>query len=369
MSNFEDKYDQIEAFLKGKLSDADRIAFENELQNDPELKDEVAIQKSAYRLLEQDYMQDMSKIIKAQSSIHKSRNIKRLGLVALAALGIGSLFLLVNNKEEKIQKSKNIEQKQLVEAEIETVDKNREKSNSEVKTAQKEVNQQAGKEIKTPSFQLEVPKELKELKIDHKAIAEKTKAIEIQNPGFGVVPPLDSKPKEAEKTPVINCNDKPKVEAKITKASKGEADAALTLHSANSDLTYKLNNGRFEAKSSFNNLSKGKYLLAAKTKDGCEYSIGTYEVQENPCLKETNYLFNPGFDTKLEIDLGVEDKYEVLIYNKLGKMVCKKEVDKSTMFEWDGNYDNLQKADMGVHVLFVKNSNGEMCKYNVVVSE
>ena len=100
MSDFEARYDQIEAYLKGKLSAPERKTFEQEMAQSEALREEVAIHRMGFDVLEMDYIADVSQLIKKQTAQPKTRLWKWVGIGVLVSLITAGIFVRNGSKEE-----------------------------------------------------------------------------------------------------------------------------------------------------------------------------------------------------------------------------------------------------------------------------
>ena len=128
MNNIERLYDQIEAYLKGQLSEREHAEFENELYNNPDLKGEVEVHKKALEVLKFGVAADISQMIDEKATEYTPTNNSKwvlLGGSILCIVGVVLYLIAVNNKDtfsrqaeksfvEGSSKEKGDEQKKII---------------------------------------------------------------------------------------------------------------------------------------------------------------------------------------------------------------------------------------------------------------
>ena len=109
--------------------------------------------------------------------------------------------------------------------------------------------------------------------------------------------------------------------------------------------------------------------MQVRDSDLCVYDVGDFKIEKSLCQSEKEYSFNMTYDANWRLALPQDQNVQVSIFNKLGKEVVNTTLKNENEFEWNGFYDDNQKAALGIHVVYIKSQSGKLCKYNVVVSE
>lgn len=97
-----EKFEHFESYLSGKLSDADKKAFENQLTEDSEFKSDFEMHKKMQGamdiLVEEDAMQFISSLDKPkiQSEVKSKTKNKWLVSLVILILALSALFMLFN---------------------------------------------------------------------------------------------------------------------------------------------------------------------------------------------------------------------------------------------------------------------------------
>jgi hypothetical protein len=370
MSQFEDQYDRIEDYLKNRLSVQDRLAFESQMAAKEDLREEVAIQKMAIGVLDHAYMQDMSKLISneiARKSL--SQNWKWIGLMVL--IGVSVLAFVVYDNKKEGDGDKKILKKEA----LQTIG-----LKEEIPLAKQ--SQTEGSPSEKNSHSINTPQNIPSVKINPTIEGD-------QNSRNSIAPII--KEKQEEKTVIVSntnkennikipekpekivveqvmCDYVPKVKVTNKIADLGKDNGELIVYNLTKDkLLYSINKSEFDQQNNFTNLKKGSYQLMVE-KGSCKYDIGVFEVKESFCNSNKDYSFNINQESEFVLDSKSNDIQVINIYNKIGNLVLEKTLQANEDLTWDGLYSNGQEAVIGLHVIYVKHLNGEICKYNVVIS-
>ena len=95
-----DRYDDIEAYIQNNLSEEDQKSFEEELQQNSKLEDEVEFHRLANSVLIEQRVNGLEDLFKERKT--KLRNSTKLFLgIGISTLIAGSLFFLINDNEEE----------------------------------------------------------------------------------------------------------------------------------------------------------------------------------------------------------------------------------------------------------------------------
>lgn len=365
MSQFEARYDHIEAYLKGGLNTEEHRSFELEIENDPKLKEEVAIQKASQLLLEQVYLKEMSSIILEQS-LSKPKTIWKWVFGGIVVLGCVLSVLIANDKTSSLSNVSGPQQSLMMDSQKEQGDI----SHQIKKVEEKEL-------LKGDEEIVVIPTAKK----DSTIVLEKTnkRVIEEQEKSL-----LLNEKVETDHSDFIESKDKKEAD------DKGEEKADCVLpklhpievhdcHLNASDgelivetkmgLFYSINDSEYLERPDSKQLEMGNYTIKAKNDLECIFELGTYTIKETACLSKRNFAFNILYEERLEVAIKEQLRAEIIILNKFGKQVFTTKIEESTMFEWNGRYDNGNEAELGIHKLIVKNAVNETCLYNVVIEK
>lgn len=371
MNNFEPLYDQIELYLKNKLSENDLIAFEKELSQNPALKEEVQIQKMSKEVMEHAYLAEMSSIVKDQMKTKKSSKWKLIFTFGTMTLGvfIFSMYHFNNSIDDELSENNvsiiNIEDS--LENKKDTVQKKTKKPKNNHKLVRHntsetylENNQGIVDQTTEDSTTLiQIISESDEMDADIEendtaSVAEKIEKREktipkpIQNNTLCVLPKMKD-----VKTVACNLNK----------------DNGQIILDENVGLKYSINDGEFMTSPESDYYSVGHYEINAKDEKGCLYELGTVSINQSPCLKTKDFAFNIDFDQSLSISILETEKTDVSILNRAGANVLETSLNQESEFIWDGFYQDGEKAKIGIHKIIVRSNRKETCVYNVVISQ
>ena len=370
MSDFEARYDQIENYLKGKLSFSEKTAFALEMERNIALKEEVAIQRAAFDMLQIDYLNDMSNIIKEQSQKPNGKFWKWFGLTSIGIITLLSSYWFISmNEDSTVLITSNKEQVLKVEPKnrdlsfvsVEKVDNTNPNVASLIVENKKNLESDSNQPLEK---KIDVVVENKQT-IESNKIVVATEIVQVKT----IEQTKDNKTSRVVHSKPL-CNTKPLVEVITVAANRGEVNGSIrVVNKSKERLLYKLSINDFGTENNFPYLEKGDYKVKVKTEDACEYDFGVFTITESMCFAEKDFSFNLAYEPYWRLELPEDDLIEITIFNKLGQELVNRKLKNETVFEWNGYYDNHQKAIMGVHVLYEKNQQGEICKYNVVVSE
>ena len=360
MSDFDKRYDQIEAYLKGKLPEAEKAQFEVELASDSELREEVEVQKVSRSLMEQVYLKDISNIIKEQSN-QKPSYWKWIATGLAGFITVSSLLYL--NQPKSTISVVEIQKDTLIFKPTEAVIQKQE--STIVKTQEAAIpDVQLEKQLQEPVVEVQdiensIFKEDKVvLKFDS---IQKTKETSVASK----TEELKSNKKVVD--PVVVCKQPKLNPIKTVDCHLNETDGELILDQSKG-LKYQINNAEFLSAVETQGLPSGKYLVRAKDENDCIYDLGVHFIQKGNCLKETNYSFNTAYNDVIELAIKEVSTTEITILNKLGQTVFTNRLDNVSIFEWDGKYSDGREATLGIHKVIVK-QNQNTCLYNVIISK
>lgn len=368
--NFEEiRYQQIEDYLKGKLSKEETVSFEKNIASDKNLAEEVAVQKVALQSLEMAYMQSMSTLIR--NRVQKNNTIKKYwiggGALLLTGLLVGSSYLVFTSAPKVTAKNEsiiNIEKNSVVNSTDGII--NRNKSNTGI-NPEAQRNKKATVSL-ADSSSLTYQKNNEPV---HAAAMHNSESAvsEIKTNKQAVV--SDTKIEHQQNTSQITCPEHaPEITVQITPSSYDEESGSIHINMTDKWNVYlKGVNTTYENKKTFTDLSAGTYTLYVKNENNCIFQIGSYTVTNSNCSFEKNYVFNKQFDTEWKIPAMSGATYKVSILNKGGMEVFSENVPAYGSTSWNGLNKNGEKAAIGLHKVIVTYPDNKTCIYNVVVSE
>lgn len=374
MSEFEERYDQIESYLKNQLTEEEHQAFEDEMSRNAALKEEVDVQRLSLEVLEHAYLLDMSRLVKDQIAQKKPGNLWKW-ILGVSTICAGVAFIALHplgNTDETVYTNEtiSIDDKQAVKDII------LDDSSLSVLSPDNALDQPEKKVISRDQ-----PNDQKEPSIQGVSMIEDQNyvpqlvgtIVEENEKGERIDSPEDNDEKKAMTHPTTivekaECKQPDLDEVKVVNTHLNEVDGALELD-LSKGILYSINGREFSDLPDVEYLEKGEYHVVAKSSDECTFDLGTFEVLESPCLNKTEFVFNIANDGVLVIDIQESDNSSVMILNRIGENVFEKELNFETEFEWDGFYSNGNEANVGIHKLVLKTGVKEPCIYNVVIAK
>lgn len=362
MSVFDSRYDQIEAYIKGKLNEIERIAFEEELKYDATLKEEVDTQKASYAIIEQVYLQEMSKIIRQQSLPKSNLKWKWISGILVLATSLSLCYIYSSNVESSVSEEV-VKHKEVVIVKEIIVEP--ESGNSErIKIKKEGINNSKKKEVVlitkefSPENDIEVEGNTSVFVTQDSLMSEESPPVLLSN-------------QVAEESPQATTEEcvQPKLRSiNVVDCHLEEVDGQLQLDES-LGLFYSINNTEFTDYPETKGLPSGQYIIQVSDGKGCVFDLGEYTIKQLACLAKRDIAFNTSYESVLEVPIKEQDRTEITILNKLGKTVLTSNLYNNTVFEWDGKYDNGDAASLGIHKLVIENESKETCLYNVVIEK
>lgn len=376
MTEEQKRYDQIEAYLKGKMTAAEASQFEYRMLLDADLKQEVSVQKWALEALRLDYRDKLSDLIRERGREYKPANSNWKwwalgGLFLMGILAVG-LFMFQNTDpvEQKIARL--------------------EKVNEPVKVIAQEKNppisDQAGKLLEKPTKVITPVNTEGNFVGSVDTLRKFIDTVYVADHSIDTTQKLSTIPigslEEVHKTkieqhdsmPVIHkvddCLNPPKVDFEVTPAHKGYQDGTVSLFSnLEGELLFALLpfQEEFQSDRYINQVPAGKYLLKAKN-GSCQFNLGSVEVPETICNPQKDYTFNVIFEQEFKLPIPDRVSGQVSIINKAGLEVFSRNFESGQQVLWNGFAQNGTDTQSGIHKLIVKTSQ-ETCMYNVVVAK
>lgn len=369
MSSFESRYDQIEAYLKGNLSKAEQVNFENEIEKDQALAEEVGIQREAFKLVERAYYLEMSSIIREQTKAKPSGVIKWLLGGGFITLLMGAFLLIPKSSEipspvvdSSVNEATIADTMSIVHSQVNQLEFTQEKQVEEL--------------ISEPEMK----------RVQKEEIVQKSKATEASEVNDATEPKPEGRNKKNAKEFQGNkeiegtqrnsledqakndCSKVPQVEVQVSHSHLDLNDGSIRITSKDG-LMYRVNDDKFQSSGEFTELQSGTYQISVRSDDQCLFDIGWKEVKRSSCSDQRDLSFNATFQRTVVLPVDEYYSSNIQIFNKLGQIELELELTVGETFEWDGKNNRGEEVTMGAHKVFVNYDSGEACLYNVVVEK
>ncbi|WP_018342721.1 hypothetical protein [Cytophaga aurantiaca] len=372
MNSEEIRYQQIEDYLKGRLSESEQISFEEQISTDKQLAQEVAVQKVALQSLEMAYIQSMSDLVR--NRVQKNNTAKKYwfggGAILLTSILIGGAYLITQiNKDVPAPEKESIQIQKTNTQHTSSVN-----YDSEIKNSSEENNRSLPQEKITAAPNGVVSVEKTSTSLSDTSLVNKGKINEsmYRSSSQKTIPPVETITIEPAKPSSTNaCSETaPEVSVRVTPTSLDENTGTLLIAAPANWLVYvKGANTTYEKTLQFSSLAEGTYIVFVKNESNCIYQIGSYAVTNTNCVFEKNYVFNKQFDKEWSIPAQNSSTYRVSILNKAGIEVYSENVAAHSTANWNGLNKNGSDVAIGLHKVIVTYSDNKTCIYNVVVSE
>lgn len=369
MINEQARYDQIEAYLKGKMTNEERVSFENEMANDPTLNEAVMLQKVALDVLRYDHSNELKELIDQKGKTYKPKNLNKwwlFGSLGFVLISSAVVLFYANSTVNPVEKdTKN-------EAPIVIEDKADEVTDHHNNHPEK---------LKSQGVNEEKPKTTEAVNVSKTDDEQGIASVNQENPVEEVVEQEDSNKeskanddnplKTSENTvSTVDCSEVPKVTFHIEPAFAQTKTGVVTItNHSDMYLSYALIpfEENYVQQKQFDGLEAGMYQLKAKTEQ-CDYEIAILDVPETVCLKEKDMSFNISYERSLNIPIAESASGNMVIINKSGVEVYSRSFEKTNKLTWDGSYTNGNATQQGLHKMIIKTTK-ETCLYNVVVAK
>ncbi len=114
----------------------------------------------------------------------------------------------------------------------------------------------------------------------------------------------------------------------------------------------------------FSNLARGNYNVYIKDDQNCKDALNNLYVAGKDCSK-TNYTFAPEREESWEYPFDKQANGTLIIYNKDGEKVYQSEVRNGTPSKWRGRDNNGKRLPMGLYLVTLKKSGNVTKTWNV----
>lgn len=390
-------FEYIDRYLSGDLSLTEKISFEKKLSLDQSFKKEYNRHQMANLLIETNYANNLSALIKnkqaAAKAVKKKQTAKWSSFVALGLAATFGGYLLFNSQKDQaitpleIRKDEVLESnKQPSEAPKLALSTQASKENSLEKEKKSSPTPLVEKPQNTPQEQAVAAQALSQKQETEakpalsKSVAQLDTAVQEVDEidpkkdkirGVQVSLPESNQILESDgikpQNPVVDCEPfSPHIES--VNCDLGQSNGELIFKDAG--VQFKVGEyGVFDELTEMIGLEKGKYHLSAKTQDGCQYDLGVFEVKEEHCAQAKNYLFNPDLESSLVIPLYPQEITNITIFDSRGEWVLEENLYQADQFKWSGRLSNGSIASIDSYIVLVNKNGIKSCKYDVVVAK
>ncbi len=405
-----EKYEKIEQYLKGELSEKERFLFEAQIESDPGLALEVQNHQKMQDFIFEKSMVDVRgqiRNIHIRNQVKPWRRINRGGMFSI--LGIititGSIMISVF-----INKSKPSEGVPVMDVQTGTVTEEangivpeeKERNAEPVVTVGSPLEISAAKTRKSAVFSssdqvhvkkneiidkkdTDTPKATKTAKLESEDFSRTVKPVreagvslkklgdsqnivpnKIQPEGL-VAPPESEKRKDkkvdcsateikAEVEVTRSCTQNPSGKIRVLKNSINGGTGPYQVSIDNSENYY--------SRYLFENLYSALYAVFIKDNNNCSSKLGEYFVEHDDCTY--SYIFAPDEGEVWEIP--TKDKRgEIKIFNKSGKLVYQQVFDIEGKYKWYGRNGAGEKLPMGAYLFILKLEQEEPLAGNLTI--
>jgi hypothetical protein len=355
-------YQLIDNYLNGSLTGDAFVAFQQRLQSDASLAEEVELVKLSNQVvigatiesIRQQMQADIANIDQ-KNTFSKVRSWSAGILLGTAVLTTGILYSHSTKEETAPQNTLQQKENNLIKP-SETVPYN----NNTTIEAPLSVSASASASTKT--------KQTTTIKIDSaNTITEERKSSVVSAPTINrqTTPVIDkpSVPVTGEKKaidPCLNIQIQASITAKPSCKEQSTGSVTIPINSIKGGVkpyTIQFNGSKPNAKKElYSYLSVGTYSIEIADSNGCSQNF-TKEVSESSCRK-TNYVFAPDKGEVWKIN-GLDDTpFHISILNISGKTVYTSENIEGT-FEWSGFSQQGGYLDAGLYIYILETNSGE----------
>jgi hypothetical protein len=369
MSFDEIRYQKIENYLKGKLSESERISFEKEISLDSQLAQEVAVQKIALQSLEIAYMTSMSNLVRER--IQKNNTVRKYwfggGAFLFTSLLLGGIYLVTApGKTVAVGSPKGAVMNDVsyypeFASKQDTLEKQNSSKEVQISLPEEKITTSSNGVIEKQSAFIPDSSFISKGKTNESI--PQTSSEKIIYPGAATTASNEFKKPSCPETA-------PEVSVRTTPTSLDENTGTLLITKPSNWNVYVTGaNTTYENVSQFTDLPAGNYVVYVKNESDCAYKIGTYVVTNTNCVFEKNYMFNKQFDKEWKIPAQTSTAYKITILNKAGIEVYSENIAAHDTAIWNGLNKNGENVGIGLHKVIVTYPDNKTCIYNVVVSE
>jgi hypothetical protein len=366
----ESTYELIDQYLNGKLSEKEKISFQNEISSNQELNALVEKQRLANQLIIENRLSKLKSQVGGdiQAGV-ADRLIFRKNLIhglwwTIGLITICATTFMVLSKEEVVNHKSN--QIKSVETHTQTVVPNSTTTTESTKT-----------EKVKPSF-----------KTDKTSVVKKDvmnqSPVEVELKKTTADQTVDQTSKNHDDTNVM-VEDKKDPCSQIQLNLSGNAIATcfgrdegkLEIDGAGGTTPYKFGIRKESSKevswkvpgvTSFDHLSSGKYYVIAEDKNGCKTDQEvSFIISSKSCVDEQTeeYAFKPEYGEQFKLQ--PENDGTISIYDRAGREVYQSTLHAGTEFIWDGMDLHGKFVEKGLYLYLLKYKEGNTKKGYITV--
>ncbi|MEN8927519.1 MAG: gliding motility-associated C-terminal domain-containing protein [Flavobacteriales bacterium] len=360
-------YSLIEDYLSGNLSYEETIAFEKQLESNPELKTLVDDYSLVDVFIEKN---ELIAINNKLTHIHTSSLLKKKLLIGLGATVILAILIIsfitfsknkmaTNKFEIKKETSKSIDNIIAESTPFKIIDST---SEAELTRTIEERKAELTEPILTDSLETDAKAatDLPETSTPFFADKKKTEPNSAQRKDSSKILLNNQNPQSVvvrkDSVKKIKCNVVLEKENIIASNSCSEKrTGAIQFTQSNPELVYSINNKQnYSSKPYFSSLSEGKYWVNIKnTVNNCESESIEIIIEGYQC----NYVIHPEQFIYLEKSLKSfqnENSVEIFIFNRNGGLVYNKTISTTQNFYWEGKSNTNIPTPMGAYTYLIK---------------
>ena len=351
-------YSLIEDYLNGNLGNEEKLAFEKQLESNPELQTLLDDYGLVDILIEEN---ELVAVNTKLTQIHRGSILKKnifKGLISLAIISTVAIayfmFPRTEIAQEKIEIQKETSKSISILIEDPTPFKIMD-SASEVELQSTILQSKVNAFIPEPIDSAVNVKKEKEEEIPEKTILTTNKtpdSISKQIP-LNTVSAEGEKPDSNIKVPCnITLN---KIDLLITNSCSEKSTGIIQFTKTNEEYVYSINNkASYSSNPNFTSLRDGNYRVSLKNKNNnCESEPIEIIIEGFKC----NYVIHPEQFIYLEKSLDKfqdENSVEVFIFNRNGGLVYNKTISTSEKFYWEGKSNTNLPTPMGSYTYLIK---------------
>ncbi|MBY0427015.1 MAG: hypothetical protein K2Q22_15380 [Cytophagales bacterium] len=351
-------YEEIDDYLKGKMSTDDRAKFERSMAADPTLSQQVKSQQLANEIVLTKGLMDLKSRIASDlasgRSVNKSPWIWGWGGTLGILLMLASWFL-IDHKPVSLARGKS------------------------PVVAEKVQEKAQGKGI-SMGMVSEKPIERKNSLGNNQTLIV-PESVPTQTPAVmeSGQNPISSHPtveeaKLEQKMNIPASNEKQTVDcgAKHWNFTLHAHPACVSTNDGSIDVIdkvhyqYALGDGNFTPARTFNHLKKGIYSVSVKDEDGC-ITTSEVEVYQRNCQESLEVAFNP-LQESWKVPIKDNNKGELQIFSKNGRLAFSKQWSQGEEFEWDGKTNSGDLLGRGLYSFTIQYANGEIQQGSISIT-
>jgi hypothetical protein len=355
-------YDQIDQYLKGILSDQEMVDFEEKMQSDAALAEEVEMQKLLNDLILEKSLADIRKKVGqdfSDGAVSSGQGrIPWLPVAGMLLIASGIfLYFQYKNPATKIISRRVSEESLAADNPAAEIRLSGEKSDHSSPPGKIKENIQSGKkdsDFRTTSIQSEqieyqtTDLELKtseQEKLNIQDVVTPEKAVGNQNKNLDI--PCPEIRFEVKSSPSCRNKETGTIQILISGIYGGEKPYRFSI--AGND---------FSGESLLSQLGAGNYITAVKDNRGCKTEKEVV-VSQVTCPEYKDYSFNPETEN-WNIPLTGQESGNIKIADKNGTIVFSAKISNGSPGEWNGTSLQGEVLESGTYLYLIQTTEGEI---------